>query len=110
MILSGVSIRPEHVQLLAAMAGDELGAKLERAALHHNSIVALTPADRTRIIETIDGSSSTVFGELRTVLVKQVEQQRRKEAKEAQARQSQLGRAQSNHATRLPPGASRDGA
>ena len=71
MILAGVPVRPDRVQLLASLLeGDELAAKLERALEHHNKIVSLTQADRGRIVSVLDEAPGTL-GELRNELVKQ---------------------------------------
>ena len=71
MILAGVDVRPEHVQLLAnLLEGDELAAKLERALEHHNNIVSLTQADRNQIVAVLHDPPGELRW-LRNELVKQ---------------------------------------
>ncbi len=84
MILSGSTVSSENVQLLAAMLdGDELATKLERALTNNNTIVALSIADRERIMAVVaDGPAG--FAELRRVLATQLE---RHHEREAQVRQ-----------------------
>jgi hypothetical protein len=77
------------VQLLATMLqGDELATKLERAITNNNTIVALSIADRERIVAVIaDGPAG--FAELRSVLVTQL---RKHHEREAQVRRLRLDR------------------
>ena len=73
MILSGSTLRTENVQLLASMLdGDELAAKLERAITNDNTIVALSIADRQRIVDSDCRRAPAGFAELRSVLVTQL--------------------------------------
>jgi hypothetical protein len=80
VILSGSTVRSENVQLLAAMLdGDELATKLERALTNNNTIVALSIADRERIVAVVaDGPAG--FAELRRLLVTQLEKHHQREA------------------------------
>jgi hypothetical protein len=56
VILSGSAVRADNVHLLATMLdGDELATKLERAITNNNTIVALSIADRERIVAVITG-------------------------------------------------------
>lgn len=89
MILSGSTVRTENVHLLATMLqGDELAEKLERAIANNNTIVALSVADRERIVGvTADGPARLV--ELRSVLVTQL---KRHHEREAQVRRLRLDR------------------
>jgi hypothetical protein len=89
VIVGGATLRPDNVRLLAAMLDGELAAKLERAVMHENSIVALTLADRETIVAALEEEAPTALLELHSVLVKQIAQQRRKEAQEAQTRRNQ---------------------
>ena len=57
MILSGSTVRTDNVHLLATMLqGDELATKLERALANNNTIVALSIADRGRVVAVIANS------------------------------------------------------
>ena len=80
MILSGSTVRTDNVHLLATiLQGDELATKLERAITNNNTIVALSVADRERIVAVIaDGLAG--FAELRSVLVSQLTQHHEREA------------------------------
>ena len=104
MIVGGATLRPDNVRMLAAMLDGELAAKLERAVVHENSIVALTLADREAILAALEEEAPTALLELQNVLVKQIAQQRRKEAQDAQTRRNQA-RAQQR---REEPGDSRN--
>ena len=54
MILSGSTVRTENVQLLASMLdGDKLAAKLERALTNGDTIVAISLADRQRVVTVL---------------------------------------------------------
>ena len=80
MMLSGSTVRSENVQLLAAMLhGDELATKLERALTNNNTIVALSIADRERIVAVVaDGPVG--FAELRRMLVTPLDKHHEREA------------------------------
>ena len=80
MILSGSTVRTDNVQLLATMLqGDELAEKLERAITNNNTIVALSVADRERIVAVVaDGPGG--FAELRNVLLTQLKKHHEREA------------------------------
>ena len=89
VVLSGVSVRSEHVQLLARLLkGEELAAKLTRAMKNGNDLVALSSADRQLIVMALD---PTPFGlaELRDVLVKQLRQAKERQAREERSREAQ---------------------
>ena len=89
MILSGSAVRTDNVQLLATMLqGDELATKLERAITNNNTIVALSIADRERIVAVI-AAGPAGFAELRSVLVTQL---RKHHEREAQVRRLRLDR------------------
>lgn len=80
MILSGLTVRTENVQLLANMLqGDQPAEKLERAITNDNTIVALSVADRERIVAAVaDGPAG--FTDLRNVLVTQLKKHHEREA------------------------------
>ncbi len=80
MILSGLTVRTENVQLLATMLkGDELAIKLERALTNNSTVVALSIADRERIVAVVaDGPAG--FAELRSMLVTQLNKHHEREA------------------------------
>ena len=89
MVLSGVTVRNEQVRLLALLLeGEELAATLTRAMKNGNDLVALSFADRQRIVMVLD---PTPFGlaELRDVLVKQLRQAKEREAREERSREAQ---------------------
>ncbi len=89
MILSGSPVRTDNVQLLATLLqGDEPAEKLERAITNNNTIVALSVADRERIVAVLaDGPAG--FAELRIVLVTQL---KKHHEREAQVRRLRLDR------------------
>ena len=75
MILSGSAVRTDNVELLAGMLdGDELAVKLERAVVNKNSLVALSLADRRRIVAVLAAEAPWGLAELQSVLVKQLKQ------------------------------------
>jgi hypothetical protein len=79
VILSGSTVRTDNVHLLATMLqGDELATKLERAITNNTTIVALSVADRERIVAVIaDGPAG--FAELRSALVTQLKKHHERE-------------------------------
>ena len=86
MILSGSAVRTDNVELLAGMLdGDELAVKLERAVVNKNSLVALSLADRRRIVAVLAAEAPWGLAELQNVLVKQLKQH---EVHEARARRA----------------------
>lgn len=92
MILSGSAVRADNVHLLATMLdGDELATKLERAITNNNTIVALSIADRERIVAVITGGPAG-FAELRRVLVTQLKKHDESEGRVAQERRFRLDR------------------
>ena len=94
MHLSGVAVRTDQVRLLAGLLeGDVLAVKLERAIENRNDLVALSPADRERIVDVLADSPPSGLAELRSVLVKQLKQVRDRQRQEAQSREAQLARA-----------------
>lgn len=77
------------MRLLALLLeGEELAATLTRAMKNGNDLVALSFADRQRIVMVLD---PTPFGlaELRDVLVKQLRQAKEREAREERSREAQ---------------------
>jgi hypothetical protein len=71
-MLSGTSVRPDAVRLLATLlGGDALAQKLDRAVANGNSIVALSIEDRQRIVDVLEEPPSSL-SELRKVLVTQL--------------------------------------
>lgn len=89
MIVAGTTLRPDQVRVLAAMLDGELAAKLERAVTNKNSIVALTVAERERIVAVLDSEPPSALVELHDVLVKQLAQQKRREAQDMQTKRNQ---------------------
>ena len=79
MNLSGATVRNEHVLSLATMVDGELGAKLNRAIANSNTIVALSAADRERLLEVLAKNTPGGLLELRNVLIKQGDNARRRE-------------------------------
>ena len=89
LIVAGTTLRPDQVRVLAAMLDGELAAKLERAVTNKNSIVALTVAERERIVTVLDAEPPSALVELHGVLVKQLAQQKRREAQDLQTKRNQ---------------------
>ena len=89
MVLSGVTVRNEHVQVLAGLLdGEELAAKLTRAMKNGNDLVALSAADRQLIVIVLDPAPAGL-AELREVLVKQLRQAQERDAREERSREAQ---------------------
>jgi hypothetical protein len=89
MVLSGVTVSSDQVQLLAGLLeGDELAAKLARAVENRNDLVALSSGDRQLILTVLNPPP---FGlvELRDVLVRQLRQAKEREAREERSREAQ---------------------
>jgi hypothetical protein len=92
MVLSGVTVRSDQVELLASLLqGDELATKLSRAVENRNDLVAISSADRQLIVNVLDPPP---FGlvELRDVLLKQLRQAKEREARDERAREAQRTR------------------
>ena len=84
VILAGEPVRNRNVVLLVNMlGGDELSAKLERGLGDENAIVALSSADRQRIVAVLEHPPGELAG-LRAVLVKQMKQQKERELRSDQ--------------------------
>jgi hypothetical protein len=89
VVLSGVTVRNEQVQVLARLLeGEELAAKLTRAMKNKNDLVALSAADRQLIVTVLDPIPSGL-ADLRDVLVKQLKQARERESREERSREAQ---------------------
>ena len=90
MVLSGFTVRTEHVQLLARMLdGDDLAAKLERAIVNENSLVALSLEDRNRIVDVLAVETPAGLAELRSVIVAQLKKHKEREAQGERMRLNQ---------------------
>ena len=90
MILSGTTVRPEQVRLLARMfEGEALGEKLERAITNSNSLVALSLDDRHRIVAVLGEETPAGLAELRVVLIRQLKQRSDREAQSRRIRLNQ---------------------
>ena len=88
MVLAGVTVRNEHVQLLARLLdGEELAVKLTRAITNGNDLVGLSSADRQLIVMALDPTPSGL-AELRQMLVKQLRQTQEREAREERSREA----------------------
>ena len=86
MILSGAKVRTDQVHLLAGLVkDDELAQKLERGIANNNTIVALSLADRYRIVAVLDDPPGGLV-ELRSVLVTQLKRLKDREAQEQRLR------------------------
>ena len=93
MILSGSTVRTENVQLLASMLdGDDLAAKLERALTNGDTIVAISLADRQRVVTVLGDDAPGGLAELRRVLVKQLAQHHERERGVRQAQHDERER------------------
>ena len=92
MILAGETVLNRNVALLATLLdGDELATKLARGVGNENSIVALSRADRTRIVAVLTDPPGGLAG-LRTVLVKQLKKLQDSERRDEQLRQWRAAR------------------
>ena len=95
MILSGSTVRSENVRLLASMLdGDELAAKLERALTNGDTIVAISLADRQRVVTVLGDDAPGGLADLRRVLVKQLAQHHERERGVRQAQHDERERRQ----------------
>src|SRR5262245_47256895 len=93
MVLAGVTVRTDQVQLLARLLeGDELASKLARGITNANQLVALSGADRQRIVDVLGDPPPSGLAELQSALVKQLKQHKEREAKAEQALQAQRAR------------------
>ena len=89
MVLAGVTVRSEQVQLLTRLLkGEKLAAKLTRAMKHGNDLVALSAADRQLIVMVLD-PTPLGLAELRDVLVRQLRRAKEREAREERSREAQ---------------------
>jgi len=101
MNLAGATVGKAHVQSLAAMVDGELAAKLNRAITNNNEIVALSAAERKRLLEVLTESTPGGLLELRTVLAKQCADTRKREAQADRLRHDQDRRLQRDSAAAL---------
>ena len=74
--------------------GDELAAKLERAVTNGDTIVALSLADRQRVVAVLADNAPSGFAELRRVLVNQLAQHEERERSVRQALHDERARRQ----------------
>ena len=89
MVLSGVTVRTDQVELLARMLeGDALAEKLTRGVQNGNDLVALSVADRDRIIAVLDEPPPSGLAELRSTLVRQMKEFRGREDRAEKAREA----------------------
>ena len=87
MNLSGSEVRTGNVLLLAGLLdGDETAAKLERGIHNGNPIVALSFADRERIVAVLGPDTPSGLAELHTRLVKQLKHRHDRERSEQRMR------------------------
>ena len=77
MLVSGQSLRSEHVELLAGLVGGALGDRLREAAAHNTSIIALTVAECEQLLSVLDDAPWSLLA-LRESLLSQLEHRRRK--------------------------------
>jgi hypothetical protein len=88
VVLSGVVVRSDQVQLLARLLkGEALAAKLTRAMKNRNDIVALSSVDRQLIVTVLNPPPFGLI-ELRDVLVKQLRQAKEREARDERSREA----------------------
>jgi hypothetical protein len=76
MLVSGERLRDEHVELLAALVGGELGRRLRAAVAHKSSIMTLSRDDRERILDSLGDAPWPLVG-LRETTQKQLQRRRR---------------------------------
>jgi hypothetical protein len=76
MLVSGESLRDEEVTLLADLVAGELGGRLREAAAAGCSIMTLSPAERERILASLDDAPWPLVG-LRETMQKQTQRRRR---------------------------------
>jgi hypothetical protein len=89
--LSGATVRTENVLVLASMLDEDgLSAKLERAVTNENLIVALTQADRERIVALLALHAPPGLAELRDVLAVQLKRHKDLERQQEQTRLNQV--------------------
>ena len=92
MVLAGEPVLSKDVVLLAGMLdGDALSTKLLRGVANENSIVALSLADRQRIVAVL-ADPPAGLAELKNVLVKQLKQLKDRERRDEQSRLNQQWR------------------
>jgi hypothetical protein len=78
MLVSGETLRDEHVELLAGLVGGELGQRLRAALAHNASIMTLSRNDRERMLASLDDAPWPLLG-LRETMRKQLRGRRRRE-------------------------------
>jgi hypothetical protein len=81
MLVSGESLRTEHVELLAQLVGGVLGKRLLAAVAHDNSFVILSRADREQILASLNDAPWPLVG-LRETMERQLQRRRRSDVTE----------------------------
>jgi hypothetical protein len=89
MNLAGATVREEDVRFLAALVDGELAAKLDRAITNDNTIVALSAADREHALAVLGETPPGGLLELRSLLMKQGDNARRRDAHAQRLRRDQ---------------------
>ena len=104
VILSGVTVRSDQVQLLARLVKGDLAAKLALALKNRNDLVALSSDDRHLIVAVLNPPPFGLI-ELREVLVRQLRQAKEREARAERSREAERMR----EAWSIPKRQSEDG-
>ena len=73
MMLAGVRIPDDEVQALAHLVDEPTRTFLEKALAQEYAVVALTVADRERILSALDDVRTDALAELRGVLLSEHE-------------------------------------
>jgi hypothetical protein len=87
VVLAGVTVRSDQVQLLAKLLKGDLGRKLELGLSSRNNLVGLNTTERREIVAALDPAP---FGltELREALVKQLRQAKERDARDQRQREA----------------------
>jgi hypothetical protein len=91
MLVSGETLRDEHVELLAGLVGGDLGQRLRAAVAHNTSFMTLSRSDRDQILASLDDAPWPLLG-LRETMRKQLRGRRRREKTQNRVADYQLAR------------------
>ena len=73
MMLAGLRVRDDDVRELARLVDEPTRSMLEKALAFGTVVLALTIADRERLLWALDDARTDALAELRTVLLKEHE-------------------------------------
>ena len=77
MMLAGLRVPTEDVRELARLVAEPTRSVLEKALAFETEVVALTIADRERVLWALDDARTDALTELRAVLLQEYERRQR---------------------------------